>query len=123
MLLTGQVLFKSTAWKIYNVNRSIHFTRYLLFRNSTSKTLRDASSSINSTYSESRKMKLDLTFENSEVAYKKKPNFELIRGLFVFYTFSVKFIVDNQTKVIIYKTKSFSNYFFFFEIQGNRFGT
>ena len=43
--------------------------------------------------------KLDLSFENSEIAYKSKTNFELIRGLLVFNTFSVKYIVDNQIKV------------------------
>jgi hypothetical protein len=80
-------------------------TRYTIFLININLTRKNRSSVFNDAQiignikSTDRFKQLDLSFENSEIAYKSKTNFELIRALFVFYSCSVKFIVDNQIKV------------------------
>ena len=43
--------------------------------------------------------KLDLTFEDSETAFKSKSSLELLRGYLVFQLCSINFLVENQKTV------------------------
>lgn len=43
--------------------------------------------------------KLDLKFENSEVAFKSKSTLQLLRGLLVFQLCGIRTLVDNQNTV------------------------
>jgi hypothetical protein len=52
------------------------------------------------TADQSNNHKLDLKFENSEIAFKSKSALQLLRGLLVFQLCSIKPLVDNQNQVI-----------------------
>ena len=103
MLARHRILF-NYAFISFKLKRTFHYTRYLLYAYPTNKNRNIGSAAETVQEKETVKptktyKKLDMTFENSEIAYKTLSNSELIRGLFVFYTFSAKFIVDNQLKV------------------------
>jgi hypothetical protein len=113
MIARHRILFNNVS--IINFNRAFHYTRHFLYASSTNKNQNLVTSIDNVQVIETIKpkqnyKKLDMTFENSEIAYKTLSNSELVRGLFVFYTFSVKFIVDNQLKVCSCQIWNFVNY-------------
>lgn len=44
--------------------------------------------------------RIDLSFEDSEAAFKSKTNFELLRGFLVFQLCGIKFLLDNQKMLL-----------------------
>lgn len=48
------------------------------------------------------KSKLDLTFENSQLAFKAKSSLDLLRGYLVFQLCSFNFLINNQKQVLVY---------------------
>ena len=106
MIARHRLLFNKFA-NSFKLNRNFHDTRHLLYTIPTNKNQNIVSTvenvqTINNVKVTPNYKKLDATFENSEIAYKNSSNSELNRALFVFYRFSVKFIVDNQLKVCIF---------------------
>ena len=68
------------------------------------KSANDTSSSVqsetkNRQQHHSNNLKLDLKFENREIAFISKSTLEVLRGLIVFQICSIKPLVDNQNKV------------------------
>jgi proline dehydrogenase len=49
---------------------------------------------------ETNQKKLDLSFEDSKTAFKAKSNLDLLRGYLVFQLCSIKFLVDNQKRIL-----------------------
>jgi hypothetical protein len=74
-----------------NFNNNLSNTNgSLLLANSTSKKTED----------EKQANKIDLTFENSEIAFKAKSNFDLIRGYIVFRLCGINYLIDNQKTLL-----------------------
>jgi hypothetical protein len=56
--------------------------------------------------------KLDLSFEDSKTAFKAKSNLDLLRGYLVFQLCSIKFLVDNQKRILDLTRKVFGKHLF-----------
>ncbi len=58
------------------------------------------------------KAKLDLSFEDSETAFKAKSNSDLLRGYLVFKLCGINYLIENQKMVkLIFKLFIFFRYF------------
>lgn len=106
MLLKIQLKLKSIIFnRVILLNtRSLHTSRCLLHANPTeikkTSVVADDTKIFDGIKGKTINYKpLDLSFENSEIAFKSKTNLELLRGLIVFYLCSIKYVVDNQVQV------------------------
>ena len=70
---------------------------------STSKgqaiSLANLNNSTPATTEANNRRKIDLSFEDSETAFKSKSNLQLLRGYLVFQLCSINFLVENQKTV------------------------